>query len=72
MPHLLADLAEQLLSAAHDAYTGGLNTIGVVCAALIAGTAVLAATSLRTTGPASHPQNGPAEAARNTSTPTRA
>ncbi len=71
-PHLPVDLAEQLLAAAHDAYTSGLNTIGVVCAALIAGTAALAATSLRTAGPANHPQNRPAEAAKNTSTPTRA
>ncbi|MFD7292866.1 MFS transporter [Streptomyces sp. NPDC059897] len=43
-------LGDQVLTAAHDAYTSSLNTVGLTCAALIAGTAVLAAVSLRRTG----------------------
>lgn len=43
-------LGEQVLTAAREAYTSGLNTVGVVCALLIAATAVIAATTLRRVG----------------------
>ena len=39
-----------MLTAVREAYTSGLNTIGVVCAVLIAVTAVIAATALRKVG----------------------
>ncbi|MER5771777.1 MFS transporter [Streptomyces sp. NPDC001985] len=40
-------LGDQVLEAARDAFTSGLNTVGIVCAALAAITAVLATTALR-------------------------
>jgi DHA2 family multidrug resistance protein-like MFS transporter len=43
-------VGSQLLTAARDAYTSGLNTIGVVCAVLIAVTACIAVTTLRRVG----------------------
>ncbi|MQS39445.1 MFS transporter [Streptomyces katsurahamanus] len=43
-------LGDQVLTAAREAYTSGLNTVAVVCAALAAVTAVLATTALRKVG----------------------
>ncbi|MGV9771050.1 hypothetical protein [Streptosporangium sp. NPDC003464] len=37
-------------AAARDACTGGLNTVGVVCAVFAAGTALIAVTALRRVG----------------------
>ncbi|QDY76449.1 MFS transporter [Streptomyces qinzhouensis] len=39
--------AAEVLAAAREAYVGGLNTVGVVCAVLAVGTAVIAVTALR-------------------------
>ena len=42
-------LGGEVLTAARVAYTSGLNAVGIVCAVLVAGTAVLAVTVLRGT-----------------------
>lgn len=56
-------LGDQVLTAARHAYTSSLNSVGITCAALIAGTAALAVISLRRTGIAESPQEERAEAA---------
>lgn len=43
-------VGSELLTAAREAYTSGLNTIGVVCAVMIAAVAVIAVTTLRNVG----------------------
>jgi DHA2 family multidrug resistance protein-like MFS transporter len=43
-------VGSELLTAAREAYTSGLNTIGVVCAVMIAVVAVIAVTTLRNVG----------------------
>ncbi|MGP3974267.1 MFS transporter [Streptomyces sp. 8N114] len=43
-------LGDQVLTAARDGYTHSLNSVGITCAVLIAGTAALAVISLRRTG----------------------
>ncbi|MER8226333.1 MFS transporter [Streptomyces sp. NPDC094143] len=65
---LPADLRDQVLTAAREAYTGGLNVVGVVCASLIAVTAVLAVTLLRKVGGTPPAEDEPA-AARQESVP---
>lgn len=45
-------LGDQVVAAAREAYTGGLNVVAVVCAALAVVTAVAAATALRRVGAA--------------------
>ncbi|MFF0728427.1 MFS transporter [Streptomyces sp. NPDC004134] len=55
-------LGDQVLTAARDAYTSGLNAVGITCAALVAGTAVLTAMSLRGTDAAEPPEAGRATA----------
>ncbi|WP_432156759.1 MULTISPECIES: hypothetical protein [unclassified Streptomyces] len=60
--HLPAGLREQVLAAAREAYTSGLNVVGVVCASLVAVTAVLAVTLLRKVGGAAPQQPEPADA----------
>ncbi|WP_406397040.1 MFS transporter [Streptomyces uncialis] len=49
-PTLPDALGAEVLTAARDAYTGGLNVIAVVCAVFTAGTAVIAMTALRRVG----------------------
>ncbi|MFI6940941.1 MFS transporter [Streptomyces sp. NPDC050418] len=49
LPGDLGGLGGASLTAARDAYTSGLNAVGVLCAVLIGGTAVLAAAVLRRT-----------------------
>ncbi|MGV9313499.1 MFS transporter [Streptomyces sp. NPDC003691] len=44
--------ADEVLAAAREAYVGGLNTVGLVCAVLAVATALVAATALRGAGPA--------------------
>ncbi|MFF0449733.1 MFS transporter [Streptomyces sp. NPDC004609] len=56
-------LGDQVLEAAREAYTGGLNTVAVVCAALAAVTAVLATTALRRAGGDGGAHGGGAEEA---------
>ncbi|WP_246025632.1 MFS transporter [Saccharopolyspora antimicrobica] len=55
-------LGDQVLTAAREAYTTGLNTVAVVAAVLVAGTAVLAITVLRKAGPVERPEEAPDEA----------
>ncbi|MDI3422916.1 MFS transporter [Streptomyces luteolus] len=61
---LPGELGEKVLSAARDAYTSGLNTVAVVCASLIAVTAVLAVTLLRKVGAGEQPQGEEPEPAK--------
>ncbi|MFE0421417.1 MFS transporter [Streptomyces sp. NPDC058953] len=49
---LPGDLGDQVLAAAREAYTGGLNTVAMVCAGLTVVAAVAAATALRKVGAA--------------------
>ncbi|MEU5978777.1 MFS transporter [Streptomyces sp. NPDC047315] len=47
---LPADLGDQVLAAARDAYTGGLTVVAVACAVLAAITGVITVTALRNVG----------------------
>ncbi|MFF8957724.1 MFS transporter [Streptomyces sp. NPDC014894] len=61
---LPAALGEQVLGAAGEAYTAGLNTVAAVCAALAAVTAVLATTALRRGGGGGAADGEPGEPGR--------
>ncbi|MFI1826954.1 MFS transporter [Streptomyces sp. NPDC020412] len=56
---LPADLGAQVLSAAREAYTGGLTAVAVVCAVLAAVTGVVTVTALRNVGARRPEATGP-------------
>ncbi|MFD1940159.1 MFS transporter [Nonomuraea mangrovi] len=69
---LPAETAAKALTAARDAYTSGLNAIGIVCAVIAAITAAIALTALRKAGASSPAGPRPGHTLKRNSTTSRA